>query len=105
MQIPVRTPLDLGLALRAVRKSQKVRLDDAAGSARVSPVLVREVEHGKETVSFGKVMQIMLEMGLELSVDIPESAIPEYQALRMTGLRPLKPRKPRTVRTENKGTN
>ena len=95
MRIPVHSPEDLGLALRAARKSQKVRLDDAAGSARVSPVLARQVEHGKGSVSIGKVMQLLRETGVTLSADIPDSAVKTYTALRDKGLRPLKPRKPR----------
>ena len=95
MKIPLQSPRDLGIAIRAARKVQRVRLDDVAGSADVGHVFVREVEHGKASVSLGKVMQLMRELGLKLIVEIPESATAEYSKLRSAGLRPLKPRKPR----------
>ena len=97
MNIPIQNPKNLGLAIRATRKAQRVRLDDVAGSVGVGHVFVREVEHGKTSVSLGKVMQLMRELGLKLIVEIPESATAEYSKLRSAGLRPLKPRKPRNV--------
>lgn len=95
MNIPVQSPKELGLAIRATRKTQRVRLDDIAGSAGVGHVFVREVEHGKASVTLGKVMQLMRELGLRLIVEIPDCASEEYAKLRSAGLRPLKPRKPR----------
>ena len=97
MNISIQSPKDLGLALRATRKAQRVRLDDVAGSAGVGHVFVREVEHGKASVTLGKVMQLMRELGLKLIVEIPESATAEYLKLRTAGLRSLKPRKPRRM--------
>ncbi len=97
MNIPIQSPKDLGIAIRATRKAQQVRLDDVAGSAGVGHVFVRDVEHGKESVTLGKVMQLMRELGLKLTVEIPELAEAEYSKLRSVGLRPLKPRKPRSM--------
>jgi transcriptional regulator with XRE-family HTH domain len=93
MKIPIQHPKELGIAIRATRKAQQVRLDDVAGSAGVGHVFVREVEHGKESVSLGKVMQLMRELGLKLTVEIPEGAEAEYSKLRVAGLRPLKQRR------------
>lgn len=95
MNIPVQSPKELGLAVRATRKAQRVRLDDVAGSAGVGHVFVREVEHGKASVTLGKVMQLMRELGLRLIVEMPDCANEEYSKLRSAGLRPLKARKPR----------
>ena len=97
MKIPIQSPNDLGIAVRATRKAQQVRLDDVAGSVGVGHVFVREVEHGKASVTLGKVMQLLRELGLKLTVEIPESANEEYSKLRSAGLRPLKPRRPRSV--------
>ncbi len=97
MNIPIESPKELGLAIRATRKMQRVRLDDVAGSAGVGHVFVREVEHGKASVTLGKVMQLMRELGLRLMVEIPDSATEEYSKLRTAGLRPLKARKPRQM--------
>jgi len=89
----VKTVADLGLLLRAVRRSSGLRLDDMAGCAGVGHVFAREVEHGKETVQMGRVLKLLDEMGLHLTVDIPEPAVGEYDRLRETGLRPLKMRR------------
>ncbi len=93
MLIPITTVAELGLLLRATRKSQGVRLDDAAGSAGVGPVFAGEVERGKETVQLGLVLKLMKEVGLQLKVDVPESALPALEKLRAKGLRPLSARR------------
>lgn len=92
MKHTIHTVADLGLLLRAVRKSQDLRLDDLAGSAGVGHVFAREVEHGKETVQMGRVLKLLEEAGLQLSVEVPSSAQAQWQALKDTGLKPLKPR-------------
>ena len=67
---------DLGFALRAVRKSAKVRLDDLSQTVGVSKQTTTNLEQGKPTVQLGTVIQLLKEMGLTLSVDLPESALP-----------------------------
>lgn len=91
---PLQSVADLGLIVRAVRKSQDLRLDDLAGSAGVGHVFVRDVEHGKETVQLGKVLRLLEELGVELTLNVPTEAIPHLQRLKANGLRPLKPRSP-----------
>lgn len=71
----IHSPEDLGFALRAVRKSAKVRLDDLSQTAGVSKQTTANVEKGKSTVQFGTVLQLLKEVGLTLSVDLPESAL------------------------------
>lgn len=93
MLIKISTPQDLGLIIRAARKQQRLRMDDVAGSAGVGPVFVREVERGKPTVQLGRVMQLMAELGVELRVDVPAEVVPVFDALKQTGVKPLKPRK------------
>ena len=92
MKHNINTVADLGLILRAVRKSQGLRLDDLAGSAGVGHVFAREVEYGKETVQMGRVLKLLQEAGLQLTVDIPSNALEQFEALKFTGLKPLKPR-------------
>ncbi|MEZ2740868.1 transcriptional regulator [Comamonas jiangduensis] len=92
MKHNINTVADLGLILRAVRKSQGLRLDDLAGSAGVGHVFAREVEYGKETVQMGRVLKLLQEAGLQLTVDIPSNALEQFEALKSTGLKPLKPR-------------
>ncbi len=93
MQVKISSPQQLGLLIRATRKSQKVRLDDVAGSAGVGHVFVREVERGKETVQLGRVMRLLAELGIELNADVPQDVIPVLVALELAGVKPLKPRR------------
>jgi transcriptional regulator with XRE-family HTH domain len=79
MKHSIHTVADLGLILRAVRKSQGLRLDDLAGSAGVGHVFAREVEHGKATVQMGRVLKLLQEAGLQLTVDIPSSALEQLK--------------------------
>jgi transcriptional regulator with XRE-family HTH domain len=70
------------LALRAVRRSSKLRLDDMADTAGVSKQFASDVELGKATVQMGLVIKLLHEMGLRLSIDIVEQAAPELLQLR-----------------------
>ncbi|MCL5060616.1 MAG: transcriptional regulator [Candidatus Thermoplasmatota archaeon] len=92
MHIPIKSPKDLGLIIRASRRIQKLRLDDVSGSAGVGHVFTRDVEHGKETVQLGRVMKLLEELGIELLADMPDEAMAELARLQATGLRPLKRR-------------
>ncbi|MGH8199296.1 MAG: helix-turn-helix transcriptional regulator [Steroidobacteraceae bacterium] len=82
MRIPIRSPADLGLAVRAVRRSSHVRIDDLAATAGVSKQFTSDVEHGKPTVQFGLVLKLLAELGVPLEVDIPEEAAPALATLR-----------------------
>lgn len=92
MNIEITSPQELGILLRATRKQQDLRMDDLAGSAGVGPVFVREVERGKSTVQLGKVMQLLAELGVVLHADVPADVGPVFEALRKSGVKPLKPR-------------
>ena len=81
MQIPIHSVADLGLALRAVRRSSKVRLDDMAATVGVSKQFASDLELGKETVRMGLVFKVLAEMGLKLSVDIPDASGDELRLL------------------------
>lgn len=93
MLIDIRSPDELGLLIRAVRKHQKIRMDDIAGSAGVGPVFVREVERGKETVQLGRVMQILAELGIKLRADVPDEVEDTLSMLKLKGVKPYTPRK------------
>ena len=82
MQIPIHSVADLGLALRAVRRSSKVRLDDMAATAGVSKQFASDLELGKETIRMGLIFKLLDEMGLWLSVDIPDESGAELELLR-----------------------
>ena len=74
MKHAIHSPEDLGLVIRAVRKSTKVRQDDLAGAARVSRQFTVNVEKGKPTVQLGRVLLLLSELGIALNVDIPDEA-------------------------------
>lgn len=93
MLIDIRTPDELGVLIRAVRKHQKLRMDDVAGSAGVGPVFIREVERGKETVQLGRVMKILGELGIELRADVPDEIEDSLLILKVKGVKPYTPRK------------
>ncbi len=67
----IRTPLDLGRIVRAVRKAQRLRQDDTAGSIGVSENFLAKVERGGERAQLGKVMQVLRELGIELIARFP----------------------------------
>ncbi len=83
MQIPIHSVKDLGLALRAVRRNQKVRLEDMAALTGVSKQFASDVELGKDTVRLGLVLKVLGEMGLRISVDIPEQSAAELARLQV----------------------
>jgi len=92
MLIKITSVQELGLLIRATRKKQKIRMDDIAGSAGVGPVFVRDVERGKETVQFGRVLKLLKELGIELRADVSEDVGPAFHLLKQVGVKPLKPR-------------
>lgn len=51
-------------------------------------MFAREAEHGKETLQLGKVLALLVELGIRLQADMPDTAIEELLRLRQTGLRP-----------------
>ena len=93
MKIKITKPQDLGLLIRATRKHQKLRLDDVAGSAGLGPVFVREVERGKETVQFGRVIRLLQELGIELNADVADDILTNFEKLQAEGVKPLPPKR------------
>ena len=73
MKLPIDTPASLGPIVRAARKAQKIRQDDAAGSIGVSENFLGKIEHGGETVQWGKLFQVLEGLGIRVMVDVPES--------------------------------
>jgi len=81
MKHPIRSAQDLGIALRAVRKSAKVRLDDLSQTVGVSKQTTTNLEQGRPTVQLGTAIKLLAEMGLTLSVDLPELALPALRRI------------------------
>ena len=65
----VRTPEDLGRAVRLARKRQKLRQDDLAAMAGLSHVFLGDLEKGKGSVSVGRMLKVLEELGLRLRIE------------------------------------
>ncbi|MFT7772151.1 hypothetical protein [Roseateles sp.] len=75
MKYTIQSPADLGLLLRAARKSAKVRLDDLSRTVEVSKQTTVNAEKGK-SVQLSTILRLLNEVGLTLTVDLPDSALP-----------------------------
>lgn len=73
MNIPILNAVTLGKVVRASRKAQKIRQDDAAGSIGVSENFLGKIERGSETVQWGKLFRVLEGLGVRVIVDVPES--------------------------------
>lgn len=72
MKIAISKPEDIGRIVRAARKANGMRQDDTAGSIGVSENFLGKVERGSETVLWGKLFQVLDELGLRVSIEVPE---------------------------------
>jgi transcriptional regulator with XRE-family HTH domain len=82
MKHSIQSTEDLGLVVRAVRKSTRMRQDDLAAVVGVSQQFAVDVERGKATVQFGRVLRLLEELGILLNVDIPDEASCKLDELR-----------------------
>ena len=73
MHIPIDSAAALGQVVRASRKAQKIRQDDAAGSIGVSENFLGKIECGGESVHWGKHFQVLKGLGVRVLVDVPEN--------------------------------
>ena len=73
MNIPINIAAAIGNVVRASRKAQKIRQDDAAGSIGVSENFLGKVERGGESVQWGKLFQVLEGLGIRVMVDVPDS--------------------------------
>jgi transcriptional regulator with XRE-family HTH domain len=67
-QIPIRDAKQLGAAVRAVRKAQHLRQDEVG---RFSHSFIGDVEDGKPTAQMGKVLEVLSELGVKLTLELP----------------------------------
>jgi transcriptional regulator with XRE-family HTH domain len=71
--IPIDNAAAIGKVVRASRKAQKIRQDDAAGSIGVSENFLGKIERGSDSVQWGKLFQVLEGLGVRVMVDVPES--------------------------------
>jgi transcriptional regulator with XRE-family HTH domain len=102
MQVTIQSVPDLGLVVRSVRRTSKVRLDDLAATAGVSKQFASDVERGKPTVQLGLVLKLLSELGVPLKLEIPEDTEKELANQRSKGVRPHTKRKNSTISQQKK---
>ena len=73
MKISIDNAAAIGKVVRASRKAQKIRQDDAAGSIGVSENFLGKIEMGSESVQWGKLFHVREGLGVRVLVDVPES--------------------------------
>jgi transcriptional regulator with XRE-family HTH domain len=73
MKIDIQSAEQVGALIRASRKAMQIRQDDAAGIIGVSENFLGKVERGGETVQWGKLFQVMQELGLTVTIEVPEA--------------------------------
>jgi len=77
MHIPITnataTATAIGQVVRASRKAQKIRQDDATGSIGVSDNFLGNIERGSDSVQWGKLFQVLEGLGIRVVLDVPES--------------------------------
>ena len=62
---PLRTPGDLGAALRAQRKAQGLTLEQLSGLSGLGMRFLSELERGKATAELGKTLKVAALLGLD----------------------------------------
>lgn len=68
----IRNMKDLGAIIRSVRKAQKVNQTVLAQAANVGIRLIVDIERGKPTVQFDKLMAVMNRLGMTVGVEAPK---------------------------------
>ncbi|PLP98483.1 helix-turn-helix domain-containing protein [Cupriavidus pauculus] len=74
MRYTIKKASDIGGVIRAARKGQCLRQDDAAGSVGVSLSFINKAEGGAESVQWGKLFQILEGLGVTVTFDIPDAS-------------------------------
>lgn len=61
-------PAALGALIRQERRAQGLRQPDLAAAAGTSVRFIVEIERGKSTAQFGKVLEVLQQLGLRLEL-------------------------------------
>ena len=67
MDTNIKNAEDLGRVVREARKTQKLSQDDLAGMADTGRRFIVDLEKGKETVQFGKVLRVLATLGVSVA--------------------------------------
>lgn len=75
MKLSIDSASSVGIVVRASRKVQKLRQDDAAGSMGVSENFLGKVESGNDSVTWGKLFSVFEGLGIKVELDVPADVI------------------------------
>lgn len=78
MNIPINTSQEVGRLVRAARKAEQLRQDDAAGAMGVSDVFLWKLEKGSPGVRLDKLLQVFRALGIKLSAEVSDDAAARY---------------------------
>ena len=67
MDTKIKNAEDLGRVVREARKAQKLSQDNLAGMAGTGRRFIVDLEKGKETVQFGKVLRVLATLGVPVA--------------------------------------
>ena len=67
MDTKIKNAEDLGRVVRKARKAQKLSQNDLAGMAGTGRRFIVDLEKGKETVQFGKVLRVLATLGVSVA--------------------------------------
>ena len=73
MKININNAAAIGNVVRASRKAEKLRQDDAAGCIGVSENFLGKIERGSQSVQWGKLFQVLEGIGVRVTVDVPDN--------------------------------
>lgn len=79
MKLALQRADDAGLAVRALRKGARVRIDDFAQLARVSKQFMTDLENGKPTLQIERVLQVLAQLGVRVTLELPDDAQPALE--------------------------
>lgn len=68
------SPAELGRAVRAARLARRLTQEDVADRAKVSRKFVNQIEEGKASAHLGKVLAVMMSVGL-VGMAVPVEAM------------------------------
>ena len=72
MKVSIDNANSIGVVVRAARKAQRIRQDDAAGRIGVSENFLGKIEKGSDTVQWGKLFRVLDGLGLHIFLDVTE---------------------------------
>lgn len=80
MKTPIKTAAEVGAIVRASRKAQGIRQDDAAGSIGVSENFLGKIERGSDSIQWGKLFQVLDGLGIHVVLDVPDEVAKQISA-------------------------